>query len=109
MKSKPNYEELELRVQELIEENRALEAEQEVFTSNEKLFSQIVEGTPIATFVINAEHRITHCNKAWENLTGIPASELIGMRRHWQTFYNKERPVMADLIVDNAPEEEFAR
>ncbi len=109
MKSKPTYEELELRVRELIEENRALEAAQEVFTSNEKLFSQIVEGTPIATFVINAEHRITHCNKAWENLTGIPASELIGTRRHWQTFYNKERPVMADLIVDNAPEEEFAR
>lgn len=109
MESKPTYEELELRVQELTEENRALEAAREVFTSNEKLFSQIVEGTPIATFVINAEHRITHCNKAWENLTGIPVSELIGTRRHWQTFYNKQRPVMADLIVDNAPEEEFAR
>ncbi len=106
---KPAYEELERRVRELTEENQTLQSERDAFTSNEKLFSQIVEGTPIATFVINAVHRITHCNKAWENLTGIPAAELIGTSRHWQTFYSKQRPVMADLIVDNAPEEEIAR
>ncbi|MCF8061158.1 MAG: GAF domain-containing protein [Deltaproteobacteria bacterium] len=109
MEKKPTYEELERRVRELSLENQSLPAERDTFTANEKLFSQIVEGTPIATFVINADHRITHCNKAWENLTGIPASELIGTRRHWQTFYRKKRPVMADLIVDDAPEEDFAR
>ena len=109
MKKKPTNEELEHRVRELSLENESLLAARDTFASNERLFSQIVEGTPIATFVINAEHRITHCNKAWENLTGIPASELIGTRRHWQTFYRKERPVMADLIVDQAPEEDFVR
>ena len=109
MKKKPTNEELEHRVRELSLENESLLAARDTFASNERLFSQIVEGTPIATFVINAEHRITHCNKAWENLTGIPASELIGTRRHWQTFYRKQRPVMADLIVDQAPEEDFVR
>jgi len=109
MTKKPTYEDLERRVRELSVENEALLAARDTFASNEQLFSQIVEGTPIATFVINADHRITHCNKAWENLTGIPASELIGTRRHWQTFHRKKRPVMADLIVDDAAEEEFVR
>ena len=109
MKKKPTNEELEDRVRELSLENESLLAARDTFASNERLFSQIVEGTPIATFVINAEHRITHCNKAWENLTGIPAAELIGTRRHWHTFYKKQRPVMADLIVDQAPEEDFVR
>ncbi len=109
MEQKPTYEELETRVKELTAENATLRAAREEFTANEEMFSQIVDGTPIATFVIDADHRITHCNKAWENLTGIPAAELLGTRRHWQTFYAKPRPVMADLVVDNAPEETFAQ
>ena len=109
MEHAPTYEELDRRLKELMAENATLLAAREAFSSNQKLFSQIVEGTPIATFVIDKTHHITHCNKAWENLTGIPVSKLIGTRRHWQTFYAEERPVMADLIVDNAPEETFER
>jgi len=109
MDRKPTYEELERRVRSLEAENSKLTTARESFIADEKLFSQIVEGTPIATFVIDKTHHITHCNRAWENLTGIPASKLVGTRNHWQTFYSKRRPVMADLIVDNAPEEEFAR
>ncbi len=109
MEHVPTYEELDRRLKDVMAENAALLAAQEASTSNEMLFSQIVEGTPIATFVIDRTHRITHCNKAWENLTKIPAADLIGTRRHWQTFYATQRPVMADLIVDNAPEETFRR
>lgn len=109
MDRKPTYEELERRVRSLETQNAELKTDREAFIADEKLFSQIVEGTPIATFVIDKTHHITHCNRAWENLTGIPASKLIGTRNHWQTFYSKPRPVMADLIVDNAPEEEFSR
>ncbi len=109
MDRKPTYEELETRIKDLTAENATLRAAREEFTANEEMFSQIVDGTPIATFVIDEDHRITHCNKAWENLTGIPAAELLGTRRHWQTFYAKPRPVMADLVVDNAPEETFAQ
>ena len=52
---------------------------------------------------------VTHVNKAYENLTGISADEIIGTRKQWLCFYATERPTMADLIVDNAPEEEMAK
>ena len=41
---------------------------------SESEFSQIVQGLSIAAFVIDDNHRITHCNRAFENLTGIAAS-----------------------------------
>ncbi|OEU79751.1 MAG: hypothetical protein BA872_00265 [Desulfobacterales bacterium C00003060] len=83
-------------------------AEQALRESEERL-SQIVEGSSIPTFVIDGNHVITHWNKACENLMGISASEVVGTRRHWSAFYPAERQVMADLMVDNAPEEEIAR
>jgi len=73
------------------------------------LFSQIVEASPIPTFVINKKHLVTHWNRACENLTGIPAGEMIGTNRQWIAFYREERPVMADMVVDNPLEEETAR
>ncbi|OAN60909.1 sensor domain-containing protein [Magnetospirillum moscoviense] len=61
---------------------------------------QIVHGTPVPTFVIDANHRVTHWNPACEAVTGCPASAVIGTDRSWAPFYAKQRPVMADLIVD---------
>ena len=70
---------------------------------------QIVQGSSIPTFVIDNRHIITHCNKAFENLIGVAAHEIIGTRKQWLAFYPAQRSVMADLIVDNASEEELTR
>ncbi|MDY6903948.1 MAG: sigma 54-interacting transcriptional regulator [Thermodesulfobacteriota bacterium] len=86
---------------DLSDQKRALAALQE----NEAALSQIVMGNSIPTFVIDAEHVITHWNKACENLTGRPASEVIGTRWHWSAFYPEERPLLADMIVDRAAPE----
>ena len=75
----------------------------------EKRFSQIVQGLSIATFVIDADHVMTHCNKAFENLTGLPAGSLIGTRNQWKAFYPVQRPTLADFIVNQASSEEMAR
>jgi len=75
----------------------------------EKGFSQIVQGTPIAAFVIDGNHRIINCNSAYEKLTGIPAEKVIGTDDQWRTFYHSKRPTLADLIVDHASEAEIAR
>ena len=75
----------------------------------EKRFSQIVQGLSIATFVIDADHVMTHCNKAFENLTGLPAGSLIGTRNQWKAFYPVQRPTLADFIVNQASSEEIAR
>jgi len=48
-----------------------------------------------------------HCNRAFENLTGIRASQIIGTSAQWMAFYASERPVMADFIVDGASEEDM--
>jgi len=84
------------------------QAEVVLFDSEEKL-SQILQGSPIATFVIDTANTITHWNSALENLSGLKAQDMIGTRKQWMAFYTDERPVMADLIVRKAPEKETAR
>ncbi|HPV39764.1 MAG TPA: PAS domain S-box protein [Spirochaetota bacterium] len=64
-----------------------------------RLLSQIVEGSPIPTFVIDEEHRITHWNRACEILTGFSSDDMIGTRRQWEPFYRVERPTLADIII----------
>jgi PAS domain S-box-containing protein len=59
--------------------------------------------------VIDDLHRITHCNKAFEKLTGLSAESLIGTHNQWQAFYPTERFTLADYIVQEAPEEQIAR
>ncbi|MDP3540380.1 MAG: diguanylate cyclase [Azonexus sp.] len=66
--------------------------------------SQLMEGNPVATIVIDAQHRVTHWNRACAVLTGVPASQMIGSRDQWRAFYEEPRPIMADLIVDRALE-----
>lgn len=64
------------------------------------LLAQIVNNSPVATFVIDGQHRIVFWNRACEHITGVPAAQIIGTTNAWQPFYSKPRPVMADLIVD---------
>ena len=82
---------------------------EEVLRESEKKLSQIIDGSSIPTFVIDGGHTVTHWNIACENLTGIPASEIVGTSRHWSAFYPAERPLMADMLVDELPEKEMAR
>ena len=64
------------------------------------LLAQIVRNSPVATFVLDTDHRVTHWNRACEAATGTPAEQVLGTTRAWAAFYPAERPVMADLIVD---------
>ena len=68
------------------------------------ILSQIVEGNPVASIVIDAQHRVTHWNRACAVLTGVPAAEMIGRTEQWRAFYPQPRPIMADLIVSDALE-----
>ncbi len=81
----------------LLERIRQLENE------NAKL-NNIINKAPTPLFVVDNDHRITHFNQALEELTGLDADQMIGTRDQWKAFYKKERPVMADLIVDRASE-----
>ncbi|MCE3262337.1 MAG: diguanylate cyclase [Pseudoduganella sp.] len=62
--------------------------------------SELLDGHPVATFVIDTNHVITHWNKACEHLLGWTTQEMVGTRHHWRAFYTRPRALLADLIVD---------
>lgn len=95
------HEALEHRVREL-------EAENDLLRQSCEQLSQIVQGSPIPTFVIDNNHIVRHCNKAFEKLKGIPAQDMVGTKNHWMSFYDSERPVLADLILDRASDREIS-
>jgi two-component system NtrC family sensor kinase len=64
------------------------------------LLSEFIDENPMPTFAIDADHVITHWNKACEQALGKPAAEMVGTRNQWQPFYPEPRPILADLIVD---------
>ena len=66
---------------------------------------QIINGSPIPTFIIDRDHRVTHWNIACEALTGLLANKVVGTRNQWMAFYDKQSNVLADYIVD-APDEQ---
>ncbi|WP_109118415.1 EAL domain-containing protein [Azospirillum sp. TSO22-1] len=94
-------------LQDITERKQAEEVRRERLA--QQRLGEIVEGSPVPTFVIDAEHRVTHWNRACEAVIGAPAAALVGTQVQWQAFYTEERPVMADLIVDGALEAEIAR
>jgi diguanylate cyclase (GGDEF)-like protein/PAS domain S-box-containing protein len=71
--------------------------------------AQIVDGSSVPSFVIDDGHRVTHWNRACEMLTGVAARDMIGTREQWRAFYKSERPVMADLILSGALEQDVDR
>ncbi|MBA4392468.1 MAG: histidine kinase [Desulfobacca sp.] len=76
---------------------------------SEKRYSQIIQSLSIAAFVIDSQHVITYCNRAFENLTGISAGDLIGTQNHGKAFFLTQRQTLADYIINNTPEEEISR
>jgi two-component system, NtrC family, sensor kinase len=77
---------------------------QNMLQSMSGLLRQIVDGAPVASFVIDRFHRVTHWNTACAQLTGCTAEQMIGSTEPWRAFYEQARPMLADLIVDGAAE-----
>jgi diguanylate cyclase (GGDEF)-like protein/PAS domain S-box-containing protein len=75
--------------------------------AGQQLLTQILQGSPVPTFVIDANHTVTHWNRACEVIMGIPAAAMIGTRDQWRAFYPQPRPVMADLILDQSRLSEY--
>jgi PAS domain S-box-containing protein len=89
------------------ERTRHLQSVERELVERERALSQIIQGNTIPTFVINKDHIVTHWNRAIEKLTGYRAQEIVGTNKQWLPFRPKERPVMADVIVDDMDEEKI--
>ncbi len=75
-------------------------AEQELIRSQRSL-ADIISFLPDATLAINLNGEVITWNKAMEELTGIPAAEMIGKGNHECAlpFYNDRRPMLADFVL----------
>jgi len=69
-------------------------------TNPDRAFAhQLMEMLAIPVFVLDATSRVMIWNRACERLTGVPSSEVIGTREHWRSFFDQERPTLADQLI----------
>ncbi|UUZ51988.1 PAS domain S-box protein [Massilia sp. B-10] len=62
--------------------------------------TELLDGHPVATFVIDNAHIITHWNKACDHLLGWSKDAMIGTGNHGMAFHAKRKCMLSDLIVD---------
>ena len=72
----------------------AIVEEQREFLEN------LVRQSAVPIFVIDPSHRVLIWNRACEELTGIPAPDMIGKDEPWRAFYPEKRPVLADIVIE---------
>jgi PAS domain S-box-containing protein len=80
-------------------------AEEELQETKRRL-ADTIQFLPDATLAIDRDKRITVWNKAIEEMTGIPATEMIGQGNYAYTvpFYGERRPQLMDLIFEDSAE-----
>ena len=75
----------------------------EAALQTQKEFAEsLVMNSTVPTFVLDHRHRVIIWNSALEALTGIKADDVLGLEHLWKIFYETERPLLADLIIDEA-------
>jgi PAS domain S-box-containing protein len=70
----------------------------------QKRLADIIQFLPDATLAIDRDKRIIVWNKAIEEMTGIPASEMMGQGDYAYTipFYGHRRPQLMDLVFEDS-------
>lgn len=75
------------------------------------VLTQIIDGMPVAAFVLDDSQRVRYWNRACVRLSGVPAHEVFGTTQPWRGFYPSARPVLANLLfsddVDRALREAY--
>lgn len=89
------------------ERTQHLQDVEKELVERERTLAQIIQGNSLPTFVVNKDHLVTHWNRACERLTGYSFDEIVGTNNQWIPFWPENRPVLADIIVDEIPEIEI--
>lgn len=80
-------------------EKRSIET---ALRESELFLNSVIQGFPIPIFVIDSQHKLQYWNRALEEISGISAEEVLRTNQQWRAFYDRERPCLADLLVDGA-------
>lgn len=74
----------------------------QVLTDESIFLRAIIQNAAAPIFVIDRTHTILIWNSALAQLTGKSSAEMVGTSHQWSPFYPSQRPVLADLVVDQA-------
>lgn len=79
---------------------------EEALRHSEKTLSEIIDFLPDATFAIDRDHRVIAWNRAIEEMTGVPAVEMLGKGDYEYAvpFYGHKRPILVDLVASEHAE-----
>lgn len=83
---------------------------EKALSSEHQKLSSILDGSPVSSFVIDGEHRVTAWNVANEFYTGISKEEVLGKFLDLSLlFKDKTQPILADLVLEMTDEEILKR
>jgi len=89
-----------LRLKEELKRLKEREVWQGKLLREKMTIDGIIEGSPVATFVINKDHKVILWNRACTDLTGLSSDEMINTGDYYKPFYEAKRPFLADFIID---------
>jgi PAS domain S-box-containing protein len=74
---------------------------EERLKESERFLADVIDFLPDATFVIDADGTVIAWNRAMEDMTGVPAGEMIGKGdfEYAMPFYGERRPILIDLAL----------
>ncbi|HEX7505075.1 MAG TPA: PAS domain S-box protein, partial [Syntrophales bacterium] len=74
---------------------------EERLKESERFLTDVINFLPDATFVIDSDGKVIAWNRAIEEMTGMPATEMIGKGNyeHAIPFYGDRRPILVDLAL----------
>ena len=64
--------------------------------------ADLLDGSPIPTFVVDADHVLLHMNRACADLLGIAVQDVTGKPALGRHLFGYTRPLLAELVVDGA-------
>ena len=81
---------------------------EEALKRAEREQADIIEFLPDATLVVDSQRKVIAWNRAMEELTGVPAEEMLGKGDHEYAipFYGLRRPMLVDLVFESDEEVE---
>jgi len=96
---RPQFAELSHKIRQAVARRRA----EHSLIESEKRLSDIIGFLPDATLAINREGIIIAWNRAIEEMTGYPASVMLGKGDHEYAipFYGERRSILIDLIFES--------
>jgi PAS domain-containing protein len=99
------FAELAHKIRQVVRRKRA----ERSLRDSERRLSDIIDFLPDATFAIDRSGQVIAWNRAIEEMTGIPADDMLGKGNYEYAmpFYGTRRPILIDLL--NEPDETIAQ